>query len=76
MPLNYPGNSVFLVPLETAQSLDDSLPTLPALSYHCITPGFSILHPHSMRTLKSCENNYLGASGNWYSTLKSPKIKY
>lgn len=76
MPLNYQENSVFHVPLETAQSFDDNSPSLPALSYHCITPGFSVLHPHSMRTLNSCESNHLGASGNWYTILKSPKITY
>lgn len=74
-PLNYPKNLVFLVPLDTARSLDDCSPSLPALSYHCIIPGFSILHPLSMRTLNSSENNHLGASDNWYSILKSPKIK-
>lgn len=74
-PPNYQENWVFLMPLEIAQSLDDNSPSLPALSYHCITPGFSILNPHSMRTLNSCKNNNLGASGNWYSILNSPKIK-
>lgn len=73
---NYQENWVSLVLLETAQSLDDNSPSLPALSYHYIRPGFSILHPHSMRTLNSCENCYLGASDNRYSTLNSPKIKY
>lgn len=75
-PLNYQENLVFLVPSETAQSLDDNSPSLPALSYCCITPGFPILDPHSMRTLNSCESNHLGASGNWYSILKSPKITH
>lgn len=72
-PLNYQENLVFHVPLETARTFDDNSPSLPALSYHCITPGVSILHPHSMRILNSCESNHLGASGNWYTILKSPK---
>lgn len=75
-PPNYQDYSVFLVPLETAQSLDGNSPSLSALNYRCITPGFSIFLPRSMRTLNNCENNHLGAPGNWYSIIKSLKIKY
>lgn len=75
MPLNYhrTGNLSASCAIKLAQSLHEKLPSLPALIYHHISPLFFVLHPPSM---SSCENDYLGTSGIYYSIINSSKMKY